>query len=93
MGLTPFADAHPNQLSGGMQQRLAIARALMSRPETLLMDEPFGTLDAQTREVMHDLIRHIHRLERSTILFVTHDVDEAIYLWGGWCLWHLDLGA
>jgi len=80
MGLTPFAEAYPNQLSGGMQQRVAIARALMPRPATLLMDEPFGALDAQTREVMHDLIRHVHALEKTTILFVTHDVEEAIYL-------------
>ncbi|MFC3608223.1 ABC transporter ATP-binding protein [Stutzerimonas tarimensis] len=80
MGLTPFADAYPSQLSGGMQQRVAIARALMPKPATLLMDEPFGALDAQTREVMHDLIRHVHKLEKSTILFVTHDVEEAIYL-------------
>ena len=80
MGLTRFADAYPSQLSGGMQQRVAIARALMPKPATLLMDEPFGALDAQTREVMHDLIRHVHRLEKSTILFVTHDVEEAIYL-------------
>ena len=80
MGLTRFADAYPSQLSGGMQQRVAIARALLPNPATLLMDEPFGALDAQTREVMHDLIRHVHRLEKSTILFVTHDVEEAIYL-------------
>ncbi|MBK3867466.1 ATP-binding cassette domain-containing protein [Pseudomonas stutzeri] len=80
MGLTRFADAYPSQLSGGMQQRVAIARALMPKPATLLMDEPFGALDAQTREVMHDLIRHVHKLEKSTILFVTHDVEEAIYL-------------
>ncbi|WP_339650966.1 ABC transporter ATP-binding protein [Halopseudomonas pelagia] len=80
MGLKAFADAYPSQLSGGMQQRVAIARALMPRPDILLMDEPFGALDAQTREVMHDLIRHVHRLEKSTILFVTHDVEEAIYL-------------
>jgi NitT/TauT family transport system ATP-binding protein len=80
MGLTPTAHAWPNQLSGGMQQRVAIARALMGRPEILLMDEPFGALDAQTREVMHDLIRHVHRLEKATVLFVTHDVEEAIYL-------------
>jgi len=80
MGLTRFADAYPGQLSGGMQQRVAIARALLPKPATLLMDEPFGALDAQTREVMHDLIRHVHRLEKSTVLFVTHDVEEAIYL-------------
>lgn len=82
MGLSAFTQAYPNQLSGGMQQRVAIARALMPKPEILLMDEPFGALDAQTREVMHDLIRHVHRLEKSTILFVTHDVEEAIYLGG-----------
>ncbi|ABM35365.1 ABC transporter ATP-binding protein [Polaromonas naphthalenivorans] len=80
MGLTASAQAYPNQLSGGMQQRVAIARALMGKPQILLMDEPFGALDAQTREVMHDLILHVHRLERTTIVFVTHDVEEAIYL-------------
>ncbi|MCX7693530.1 ABC transporter ATP-binding protein [Tepidimonas taiwanensis] len=82
MGLTAAAHAWPNQLSGGMQQRVAIARALMGRPQVLLMDEPFGALDAQTREVMHDLILHVHRLEKTTIVFVTHDVEEAIYLGG-----------
>ena len=82
MGLQASANAWPNQLSGGMQQRVAIARALMGRPGILLMDEPFGALDAQTREVMHDLIRHVHRLEKATIVFVTHDVEEAIYLGG-----------
>jgi NitT/TauT family transport system ATP-binding protein len=80
MGLGAVARAWPSQLSGGMQQRAAIARALMGRPQVLLMDEPFGALDAQTREVMHDLILHVHRIERATIVFVTHDVEEAIYL-------------
>jgi NitT/TauT family transport system ATP-binding protein len=80
MGLTHARDSYPNQLSGGMQQRVAIARALMSRPQILLMDEPFGALDAQTREVMHDLILHVSKLEKTTIIFVTHDVEEAIYL-------------
>lgn len=80
IGLSKVASAYPNQLSGGMQQRVAIARALMGRPAVLLMDEPFGALDAQTREVMHDLILHIHRIEKTTIVFVTHDVEEAIYL-------------
>jgi NitT/TauT family transport system ATP-binding protein len=80
MGLTASVNAYPNQLSGGMQQRVAIARALMGKPRILLMDEPFGALDAQTREVMHDLILYVHRLERTTIVFVTHDVEEAIYL-------------
>ena len=80
MGLTHVRDYYPNQLSGGMQQRVAIARALMPRPQILLMDEPFGALDAQTREVMHDLILYVSKLEKTTIVFVTHDVEEAIYL-------------
>ena len=80
MGLTRVRDAHPHELSGGMRQRVAIARALLRKPQLLLMDEPFGALDAQTREVMHDLILHIVALERPTIVFVTHDVEEAVYL-------------
>ena len=80
MGLERVKDAHPHSLSGGMRQRVAIARALMSKPEVLLMDEPFGALDAQTREVMHDLILHIAAVEKRTVLFVTHDVQEAVYL-------------
>jgi NitT/TauT family transport system ATP-binding protein len=80
MGLSTVRDAHPNALSGGMRQRVAIARALLCKPELLLMDEPFGALDAQTREVMHELILHILALEKRTIVFVTHDVQEAVYL-------------
>lgn len=80
MGLSHVANSYPAELSGGMQQRVAIARALMVKPDVLLMDEPFGALDAQTREVMHDLIRHVYQLENTTIVFVTHDVEEALYL-------------
>ena len=80
MGLNHVVNAYLSELSGGMQQRTAIARALMVKPDVLLMDEPFGALDAQTREVMHDLIRYLYQLEKTTVVFVTHDVEEALYL-------------
>ena len=80
MGLTDFADHFPKHLSGGMRQRLAIARAYAVKPQFLLMDEPFGALDAQTRTAMQDLLLHVLASEGKTVLLVTHSVDEAIYL-------------
>jgi NitT/TauT family transport system ATP-binding protein len=80
VGLERFADAHPNQLSGGMKQRVAIARALSYRPEILLMDEPFGALDALTRQLMQELLTKVWEQHRLTVLFVTHDVEEAVYV-------------
>lgn len=80
VGLENFAESHPNQLSGGMKQRVAIARALSYRPEILLMDEPFGALDALTRQVMQELLTRVWEQHRLTVLFVTHDVEEAVYV-------------
>ena len=80
MGLSDFADAWPRMLSGGMRQRLALARAYAVKPEFLLMDEPFGALDAQTRSAMQDLLLQVLQQEGKTVMLITHSVEEAIYL-------------
>jgi NitT/TauT family transport system ATP-binding protein len=80
VGLSAFAQAYPNQLSGGMQQRVAIARTLAVKPNIVLMDEPFGALDAQTREEMQQMLLKLWQTEKNTIIFVTHDIVEALLL-------------
>ena len=80
MGLKDFAKAFPKTLSGGMRQRLAIARAYAAQPEFLLMDEPFGALDAQTRSKMQNLLLEVLQREGKTVMMITHSVDEAVYL-------------
>ncbi len=78
VGLADFAGRHPQQLSGGMQQRVGLARALAVNPEILLMDEPFGAIDAQTRTVMQEELMRIWAQSKKTVLFITHDLDEAV---------------
>jgi len=78
--LDGFGEHYPHELSGGMRQRVALARAFLTNPDIMLMDEPFGALDAQTRIILQEELLHIWRTEQNTVLFVTHDIDEAILL-------------
>ena len=80
VGLAGFEHHHPRMLSGGMQQRTAIARALANDPKIMLLDEPFGALDNQTRSLMQELLLSIWEIDRKTVLFVTHDIEEAIFM-------------
>ncbi len=80
MGLSKFAQHYPQQLSGGMQQRVAIARVLVNNPDVLLMDEPFGALDAQTRVFMQETVTNLWESTHKSILFITHDIEEAVFL-------------
>jgi NitT/TauT family transport system ATP-binding protein len=80
VGLTGFERSYPHELSGGMKQRVGLARALVTSPKVLLMDEPFGSLDAQTRNLMQDELLNIWHRVRTTIIFVTHSADEAVYI-------------
>lgn len=80
VGLSAFSDSRPNELSGGMKQRVAIARALAMDPQVLLMDEPFGSLDEQTRRHLDNEVRHLWQMGAKSILFVTHNIEEAIFL-------------